>query len=108
MNVQYRAFHFCPRPDGKGPTVTRPAIYITLRDALRQLTPNVDSLYFGFCFYPNDVQSYTRPGIIGKCSWEQFIYSPLFRGAILTRSEIGNWTLPGYPDSRDALPHGRP
>ena len=108
MNVQYRAFHFCPRPDGKGLTVTRPTIYITLRDAIRQLTPNVDPHNFGFCFYPDDVQGYIMPGIIGKCSWEQFVSAPLSRGAILTRSEIGHWILPGYPNSADALPNGRP
>lgn len=108
MNVQYRAFHFCPRPDGKGLTVTKAPINITLRDAIRQITPNVHDKYFGFCFYPNDVQGYIRPGIVGKCTWEQFISAPLSRGAILTRSEIGHWILPGYPNSADALPHGRP
>lgn len=108
MNVHYRAFQFCPRPDGRGLTVAREPINITLRDAIRQLTPNVHDKYFGFCFYPDDVRGYIRSGIVGKYTWEQFIYSPLCRGAILTRSEIGHWILPGYPNSADALPHGRP
>lgn len=108
MNIQYRAFHFCQRPDGKGLTITKAPINITLRDALRQLTPNVDPKYFGFCFYPNDVQGYIRQGIIERCSWEQFISAPLSRGAIMTRSEIGHWIIPGCYDPYDALPHGRP
>ena len=102
MNVQYRAFHFCPRPDGKGLTVTRPAIYITLRDAIRQLTPNVDPHNFGFCFYPDDVHGYLRS--YKKCSWTAFENSPLTCGAVLTRSDIGRWILPGYPEPWDALP----
>lgn len=102
MNIQYRAFHFCPRPDGKGLTVTRPQIYITLRDAIRQLTPNVDTKYFGFCFYPDDVQGYLRK--YKKCSWAAFEGAPLTNGAVLTRSDIGRWILPGYPNPWDALP----
>lgn len=108
MNEQYRAFHFCPRPDGSGLTITRYPVNITLRDAIRQLTPNVHGIYFGFCFFPNDVKDYIKPGTVRECTWEQFVQFPLRYGAFLTRSGISNWTLPGYPNSVDALPHGRP
>lgn len=108
MAIQYRAFHFCPRPDGKGLTITKGTILITIQDAIRQLTPNVDPKCFGFCFYPNDVKELLEPGYRNDCKWNKFYCSPLTNGAILTKADIDHWRFPGYCDPEDVLPNGRP
>lgn len=94
MNRTYQAFHFCPRPDGKGMTVTKGPIPITLRDALRQLTPNVHETNFGFCFYPNEVKEYLAPMYKGPCSRTLFEAYPMSYGAVLTRENLDQWRFP--------------